>query len=94
MLTRGFRKRVIIIMVMTTEGLHEYQVDFVYRQKDYHTSFFSTAEITEKTDKLIAWGIADDAIKKCLSTIPDRKKGIYPHSIVISGEFGHLVVKD
>ena len=79
---------------MTTDGYHLYRVEFVYREKDYSCGFYSTAEITPESDKLIAWGIADDAIKERMKNIPDRVKGIYPHSIVIYGEFGNLTVKD
>lgn len=79
---------------MTTDGYHLYRVGFVYREKDYSCEFYSTAEITPESDKLIAWGIADDAIKECMKNIPDRVKGVYPHSIVISGEFGNLTIKD
>ena len=79
---------------MTTDGYHLYRVEFVYRKKDYSCEFYSTAEITPESDKLIAWGIADDAIKERMKNIPDRVKGIYPHSIVIYGEFGNLTVKD
>jgi len=79
---------------MTTDGYHLYRVKFVYRQKDYSCEFYSTAEITPETDKLIAWSIADDAIKECMTTIPDRIKDVYPHAIVISGEFGHLTIKE
>lgn len=79
---------------MTTDGYHLYRVEFVYRENHYSCEFCSTAEITPESDKLIAWGIADDAIKERMKSIPDRTKGIYPHSIVIFGEFGNLTVKN
>lgn len=79
---------------MTTDGYHLYRVEFVYHGKDYSCQFLSTTEITEETDKLVAWGIADNAIKECMAKIPDRKKGVYPHHIVISGEFGNLTIKE
>lgn len=78
---------------METDGYHLYQVEFVYRQKTYYCEFHSTAEITEKTDPLIAWGIADYAIKEKMQEIPDRKKGIYPHGIILRGDFGGLTIK-
>ena len=71
-----------------------YRVEFVYRQKNYFCEFYSTVEITPDTDKLVAWGIADDAIKNCMETIKDRIKGVYPHTIIIHGEFGDLKIKE
>lgn len=46
------------------------------------------------TDKKIAWDIVDEAIKKKLKEIPNRKEGIYPHEIVLFGEFGALTIKE
>ena len=57
---------------MKTDGYHLYKVEFIYRQRSYTCEFYSTAEITPNTDKLVAWGIADDAIKERMATIPDR----------------------
>lgn len=79
---------------MKTDGYHFYRVDFVYRQKEYSCNFYSTAEITPETDRLVAWGIADNAIKECMDKISNRVKGVYPHSIVLSGEFGNLTIKE
>lgn len=79
---------------MKTDGYHLYKVEFIYRQRSYTCEFYSTAEITPNTDKLVAWGIADDAIKERMATIPDRVKGVYPHSIVLYGEFGNLTIKE
>ncbi len=79
---------------MSTDGYHLYHVEFVYRQKKYSCEFYSTAEITPESDKLVAWSIADDAIKECMKSIPDRINGIYPHSIIIYGEFGNLTIKN
>ena len=80
--------------VMQQDGYHLYRVDFVYKQESYSCEFYSTTEITPNTDKLVAWGIADPAIKERMESIPNRTKGVYPHSIVIHGEFGSLVVKE
>lgn len=66
----------------------------MYKQDSYTCEFYSTAEITAESDKLVAWSIADDAIKEKMKTIPNRQKGIHPHSIVITGEFGSLTVKE
>ncbi len=66
----------------------------MYKQKTYTCEFCSTAEITAETDKFVAWNLADDAIKEAMKQIPNRTKGVYPHSIVITGEFGSLKVKD
>lgn len=79
---------------MKTDGYHLYKVEFIYRQRSYTCEFYSTAEITPNTDKLVAWGIADDAIKERMATIPDRVKESYPHSIVLYGEFGNLTIKE
>jgi len=79
---------------MKTDGYHVYRVDFMYKNKTYFCEFLSTAKITPQTDKLVAWGIADDAIISVLKQIPNRVKGVYPYSIVISGEFGCIKVKD
>ncbi|MBP3534616.1 MAG: hypothetical protein J6J53_01240 [Muribaculaceae bacterium] len=79
---------------MKTDGYHLYRVTFVYRQQDYSCEFQSTTEITPNTDPLVAWEIADDAIKARLATIPDKEPGIYPHSIVLHGEFGSLTIKE
>ena len=79
---------------MTTDGYHLYRVEFIYKRKTYLCEFYSTTEITSDTDKLVAWSIAEDAIKSCLATIPNRVSGMHPHSIVITGEFGSLTVKD
>ena len=81
-------------MIMETDGYHLYQVKFMYKQNSYSCEFYSTTEITPDTDKLVAWGLADDAIKARMSTISDRTAGIYPHSIVIYGEFGNLTIKE
>lgn len=75
-------------------GYHQYRVDFIYSGKSYSCVFFSTAEISTATDPLAAWGIADDAIKEEMRNIPNRKAGIYPHGIVLSGEFGSLTIKE
>lgn len=79
---------------MDTDGYHLYRVEFRYRQRSYSCEFQSTAEITPNTDKLVAWGIADNAIKERMATISDRVKGVYPHSIVLYGEFGNLTIKE
>ena len=79
---------------MTTDGYHFYQVEFVYKEKRYSCEFYSTAEITPNTDPIVAWGTADDAIKMRMASIPNRVKGVYPHSITLSGEFGNLKIKD
>ena len=78
---------------MFTDGFHLYRVDFVYRQESYSCEFYSTVEITTESDRLVVWGIVDDAIKERMSTIA-KKKGIYPHSIVVSGDFGSLTIKE
>lgn len=79
---------------METYGYHLYKVEFTYKQQPYTCEFYSTAEITSDTDKLVAWGIADDAIKAKMATIPNRVKGVYPSSIVLYGEFGNLTIKE
>lgn len=79
---------------MKTDGYHLYRVEFIYKEKLYFCEFYSTAEITPHTDPLVAWGIADDSIKTCMASIPDRVKGVYPHSIVLFGEFGNLTIKE
>lgn len=79
---------------MKTDGYIYNKVEFIYRQRSYTCEFYSTAEITPNTDKLVAWGIADDAIKERMATIPDQVKGVYPHSIVLYGEFGNLTIKE
>ena len=79
---------------MKTDGYHLYRVEFMYRQRAYSCEFQSTAKITPTTDKLVAWEIAEDAIKKCMETILDRTKGVYPYSIVLYGEFGNLTIKE
>lgn len=87
----------IYLFVMTQDsnnGYHTYTVTFVYRQKTYECSFQSTAEFTVDSDPLVAWGIADDAIKECMTHIPDKQQGVYPHSIIIKGDFGALTIKD
>ena len=81
-------------LIMDANGLHHYQVMFEYRGKPYTCEFLSSAEITPETNKLVAWGIADDAIKERMLAIPNRQKGSYPHSIVITGEFGSITVKE
>lgn len=75
-------------------GFYLYRVDFIYQGKAYTTYFESTAEITADSNPLVAWSIADDAIKEVLNSIKDRKSGLYPHGIVISGDFGKLTVKE
>ena len=60
----------------------------------YSCEFYSSVIITPNTDPLVAWGIADDVIKACVASIPDRVNGVYPHSIVLYGEFGNLTIKD
>ena len=75
-------------------GFHTYTVSFVYGQKDYECSFQSTTELTADSDPLIAWIIADDAIKERMKQIPDKQEGVYPHDIVIRGEFGGLTIKE
>lgn len=79
---------------MNENGFHVYRVEFIYREKVYSTEFCSTAEIKPDTEPLVAWGLADDAIKSVMAKIEDRQKGIFPHGIVISGEFGSLTVKE
>lgn len=79
---------------MTTDGYHLYLVEFVYKEKQYSCEFYSTAEITPSTDPLVAWGIADEAIKTRMASITDRVKGVYPHAIVLYGEFSNLTIKD
>lgn len=79
---------------MKTDGYHLYQIEFVYRQKAYLCELKSTAVITAETDPVIARDLVDDAIKERMQTIPDKTPGIYPHSIVIIGEFGKLALKD
>lgn len=79
---------------MTTDGYHLYRVEFIYKGEPYSCEFFSTAEITTSTDPLVAWEIAVDAIKSCMASIPNRDNGVYPHSIVLYGEFGNLTIKD
>lgn len=76
------------------DGYHTYNVTFAYKGTPNHCSFQSTAELTVNTDKLVAWDLADDAIKERMKTIPGREAGVYPHSIIIRGEFGELTVKD
>lgn len=76
------------------DGFHVYRVKFTYRGSEYSTEFCSTAEIKPDTEPLVAWGLADDAIKSVMATIDNRQKGVYPHGIVISGEFGSLTVKE
>ena len=82
------------LKIMNTDGYYHYHVKFEYKNESYTCEFFSTAKITPQTDKLAAWGIADDAIKERMQTIPDRHQGVYPHSIMITGEFGTLVVDE
>ncbi len=81
-------------MKQKLDGYHHYQVSFIYRGEHYQCSFESTAQITPNTDKRIAWDIVDDAIKEKLKEIPNRKEGIYPHDIVLIGEFGELTIKE
>ena len=85
----------VIIMEQDLDcGFHTYKVKFFYRQEPYECSFLSTAELTADSDPLIAWSIADDAIKECMKQIPNKQHGIYPHDIVISGDFGDLKIKN
>lgn len=70
-----------------------YTVQFVYRRKTYSNTFQSYTKITPDTDNNAAWGLADEAIKATLETIPNRPPGVYPHSIVIFGPFGNLTIK-
>lgn len=79
---------------MNTVGSYLYRVDFMYRGEPYTADFCSTAEITAETDKCVAWDIASDAIKEVMRRIPNRQEGVYPHSIVITGEFGSVKVKE
>ena len=79
---------------MTTDGYHLYRVEFIYKGKPYSCEFFSTAKITTSTDPHVAWEIAEDAIKSRMASIPNRVKGVFPHSIVLYGEFGNLTIKD
>ena len=91
----GNRRRTFLNMEQDFDcGFHTYTVTFVYRQETYECSFLSTAELTADSDPLIAWSIADDAIKECMKTIPNKQHGIYPHEIVIRGDFGELKIKD
>ena len=77
---------------MQTDGYHLYRVEFQYKQETYTGEFLSTIKITPETNSLIAWGIADDCIKRILSTIPNRVKGVYPYDIYVKGEYGTLKV--
>ena len=71
-----------------------YHVSFIYKGTTYCCEFYSTAEITLETDKMIAWSLADDAIKVRMESVPDKVAGVYPHSIILNGAFGELVIKE
>lgn len=75
-------------------GSYLYKVSFVYKGVCYECCFYSTAEITPDTDRMIAWSFADDAIKETMKAIPNKTTGVYPHRIILNGEFGTLVIKD
>lgn len=75
-------------------GFYLYKVCFIYKDKHYECHFHSTAEITPDTNKMIAWDLADDAIKEVMNEIQDKVEGAYPDKIVLYGEFGSLVIKD
>lgn len=82
------------VMAQNSKVYHTYNVTFVYRQKTYNCSFQSTTELSELTDKNVVWDCADTAIKECMKNIPNKVEGIYPHTIVVQGEFGSIKVKD
>ena len=94
MLKLGVDRQVKTTNNMDTNGCYHYQVEFMYKDKTYTCEFYSTAEINENSDKLVAWGIADDAIMAKLQTIPNRVDGVHPYAIKIIGELGTLVVKE
>lgn len=73
---------------------HLYTVVFGYKGGSFKAEFLSTAEIGEQTDPMVAWGIADNAIKEVLSQIENRKPGVYPYEISIHGDFGSLAITD
>lgn len=75
-------------------GFYLYQVSFIYKGRTYNCEFYSTAEITPETEKMVAWSLADDAIKTTMRGIPDKTAGVYPHKIILSGDFGKLVIKE
>ena len=75
-------------------GSYLYYVSFIYKRNTYYCEFYSTAEITPETDKMVAWSLADDAIKARMESIPDKVAGVYPHAIILSGVFGKLVIKE
>lgn len=75
-------------------GSYLYHVSFIYKRNTYYCEFYSTAEITPETDKMVAWSLADDAIKARMESIPDKVAGVYPHAIILSGVFGKLVIKE
>ena len=79
---------------MNADGSYSYRVDFMYKEEPYTTEFCSTAEITAETAQCVAWDIASDAIKEVMRRIPNRQEGVYPYSIVITGEFGSVKVKE
>ena len=71
-----------------------YTVSFVYKQKFYQRSFQSSAKFSLDMDKQLARDLVDDVIKLCLRQIPDRENGIFPHDIVLKGDFGTLTLSD
>lgn len=81
-------------MKQKLDGYNRYWVSFIYEGKHYQCSFESTAQITPNTDKKITWDIVDDVIKDKLKEIPSRKDDVYPHDIVLIGEYGRLTIKE
>lgn len=80
---------------MKTDGSYLYRVEFVYMSKSYSYEFYSDSIITPETDKYVAWGFVEEAIKQSLNNSQaNRKEGIYPHSIVLYGEFGNFTIKE
>lgn len=79
---------------MEKDGFYVYRVDFKYKQNQYSGQFYSTARITPETDPIVAQDLADDEIKRILSTIPTKVKGVYPYDIIIKGKFGELRIKN
>ena len=84
----------MFFIMENNNGQHLYNVSFIYRDKSYNCYFYSTAEITPETDRMIAWSFADDAIKETMKAISNKTVGVYPHRIILNGEFGTLVIKD
>lgn len=87
-------KNILIMSEKINNGFYCYEVSFNLGKERYVCHFNSTAEITPEMNKLIAWSIADSAIIEKIKTIKIKKEGVFPTHIVISGDFGVLVVKD